>query len=196
MNDPPKMVHRSTENVTYHTEENNHQWLDENGWLHRNAYVINAKNGSIYKITVDIAKARDGRVILYATNGKTQKVGSVQVNSLELRGSGQDSNSSGNSVPQNQKNATENSENTPFSLSEESNKKSVTPTKGWKVSGKDLAITPIGESVKRKTNTGNVVPEGFPIRKDIAPAQKTQQDTKGIPPISPHLLSLPHVCTF
>ena len=73
--------------------------------------MINAKNGNIYKITVDIAKARDGRVILYATNGKTQRVGSVQVNSLELRGSGQDSNSSGNSVPQNQKNATENSRN-------------------------------------------------------------------------------------
>ena len=39
-------------------------------------------------------------MILYATNGKTQRVGSVQVNSLELRGSGQDSNSLENSVPQ------------------------------------------------------------------------------------------------
>lgn len=64
-------------------------------------------------------------------------------------------------------------------MSEQSDKKSTAPTKGWKVSGKDLAIAPIGENVKRKTNTENVIPEGFPIRKDIAPAQKTQQDTSG-----------------
>lgn len=70
--------------------------MDENGWLHRTAYVINAKNGAIFQLTVDIAKARDGRHILYATNGKINGVGNVNVNSLKTRGSWQNSNSINN----------------------------------------------------------------------------------------------------
>ena len=86
-----EIVSVSEENLPYHTNENNHQWLDKNGWLHRNANVINQKNGNIYNLTVDIAKAADGRTILYATNGKIKKVGNVQVNSLKIKGSGQNS---------------------------------------------------------------------------------------------------------
>ena len=40
----------------------------------------------------DIAKAKDGRTILYATNGKIKKVGNVQVGSLKIKGPGQNSN--------------------------------------------------------------------------------------------------------
>lgn len=87
-----EIVSVSEENSPYYTNENNHQWLDKNGWLHRNANVINQKNGNIYNLTVDIAKAADGRTILYATNGKIKKVGNVQVNSLKIKGSGQNSN--------------------------------------------------------------------------------------------------------
>ena len=43
-------------------------------------------------LTLDVAKARDGRTILYATAGKTKKVGNVNVSSLEIRGSRQNSN--------------------------------------------------------------------------------------------------------
>ena len=63
-----------------------------NGWLHRNTYVINQKNGAIYNLTFDIAKTEDDRTILYATNGKIKKVGNVRVNSLKIKGSGLNSN--------------------------------------------------------------------------------------------------------
>lgn len=87
-----EIVEISEENNPYYTNEHNHQWLDANGWLHRNANVINTKNGNIYNLTVDIAKTADGRTVLYATNGKIKKVGNVHLNSLKIRGSGQNSN--------------------------------------------------------------------------------------------------------
>lgn len=88
-----EVVEVSSEDSPYHTAPDGHGWLDENGWLHRTAYVINSKNGNIHQITMDIAKARDGRVILYALNGKTKKVGNAEVNSLKIRGSSQNPNS-------------------------------------------------------------------------------------------------------
>lgn len=95
-----EIVTVSDENVPYFTEGGKHQWLDKNGWLHRNANVINKKNGNIYNVTIDIAKAADGRTILYATDGKIKKVGNVEVNSLKIKGSRQNSNYNG-SIPQN-----------------------------------------------------------------------------------------------
>ncbi len=83
----------SAESNPYYTGESSHGWLDEQGWLHRNANVINARNGAIYNITLDIAKTRDGRTILYATKGKIKKVGDAQVHSLKIRGAEQNSNS-------------------------------------------------------------------------------------------------------
>ena len=41
---------------------------------------------------MDIAKAEDGRTILYTLNGKTKKVGNAHVNSLKIKGSRQNSN--------------------------------------------------------------------------------------------------------
>ena len=67
----------SEEGNPYYSNEHNHQWLDQNGWLHRTAYVINFQNGNVYELTVDIAKARDGRHILYATDGKIKRVGNA-----------------------------------------------------------------------------------------------------------------------
>lgn len=87
-----EIVSVSEENSPYYTNEHNHQWMDEHGWLHRNANVINSKNGNIYNITLDIAKTADGRTILYATDGKTKKVGNANVNSLNIKGSKQNSN--------------------------------------------------------------------------------------------------------
>ena len=54
--------------------------------------MINARNGAIYNLTLDIAKAGDGRIILYATKGKIKKVGNAQVHSLKIRGAEQNSN--------------------------------------------------------------------------------------------------------
>ena len=113
-----EIVEVSEENNPYYTNEHTHEWLDENGWLHRNANVVNQKNGNIYNLTIDIAKSNDGRTILYATNGKIKKVGNVQVNSLKIRGSGLNSNFK-NSIPAPYKKVKQNVTNT--------HKNSVTP---------------------------------------------------------------------
>ena len=47
--------------------DNSHQWLDENGWEYRQTY-IQQKDGSIYSATLNIAKTKDGRNILYDIN--------------------------------------------------------------------------------------------------------------------------------
>ena len=47
--------------------DNNHQWLDENGWEYREAYLIDIK-GNIFSATLNIAKTRDNRNILYDIN--------------------------------------------------------------------------------------------------------------------------------
>ena len=83
----------SEESNPYFSSSDGHGWLDKNGWLHRNAHVINAKNGRIYNVTLDISKTEDGRTILYATKGKIKKVGQAKVNSLIKRGSTPHSNS-------------------------------------------------------------------------------------------------------
>ena len=48
-------------------DTHSHQWLDENGWEYRNAYLIDRK-GEIYKATLNIGKSKDGRNILYDIN--------------------------------------------------------------------------------------------------------------------------------
>ena len=49
--------------------EHKHQWLDENGWEERTSHVM-TKDGIIYPVTLHIARARDGRNILYDVNVK------------------------------------------------------------------------------------------------------------------------------
>lgn len=46
------------------SSEHLHQWMDENGWTYRKAYIQDRK-GNIYEATLNIANARDGRRILY-----------------------------------------------------------------------------------------------------------------------------------
>ena len=53
--------------------EHSHQWLDENGWEYRNAIVMD-KYCKLYSVTLNIAKSKDGRNILYDIN-KINEVG-------------------------------------------------------------------------------------------------------------------------
>lgn len=69
-----EIIEVSEENNPYYSFENTHDWFDKNGWLHRNANIINARTGGIYNVTIDIAKTSDGRVVLYATKGKIKKL--------------------------------------------------------------------------------------------------------------------------
>lgn len=52
--------------------ENNHQWLDENGWEMRTVYIQNKKNKKVYSAILNIANAKDGRKILYDINKITE----------------------------------------------------------------------------------------------------------------------------
>lgn len=61
------------------TDEKNHQWLDENGWEYRSV-IIADKKGNIYKAILNIAKAKDGRKILYDIN-KISNIGHGVVSS-------------------------------------------------------------------------------------------------------------------
>lgn len=51
--------------------EHSHQWLDENGWEFKTAY-IQTKNGNIYMAILNIANTIDGRKILYDVNRITE----------------------------------------------------------------------------------------------------------------------------
>lgn len=144
-----EIVSVSEESSPYYSRENNHDWLDKNGWLHRNANVINRKNGKIYNLTIDIAKTKDGRSIMYATNGKIKKVGSVDVGSLKLKGPGQNSNFD-TIISQINKNV-----NPQNSLSADED---LLPTRDYQIRGKDVALEeplPIREDLKISNRSAN-----------------------------------------
>ena len=49
------------------SDDHSHQWLDENGWKYRKAYV-QTKDGTLYSVNLNIALAKDGRNIFYDVN--------------------------------------------------------------------------------------------------------------------------------
>lgn len=66
-----------TSQLLNENKENNHQWLDERGWEHRTTYLQDIK-GRIYEATLNIARAKDGRDILYnISNVKEVDAGAV-----------------------------------------------------------------------------------------------------------------------
>lgn len=66
------------------TDEHSHQWLDENGWEERTSFVMN-RDGTIYPVTLHIAKTRDGRNILYDVNVKIKEGIAADKNATSLR---------------------------------------------------------------------------------------------------------------
>ncbi len=103
-------------------DTHSHQWLDENGWEYRNAYLID-KKGEIYKATLNIGKSKDGRNILYDIN-KISNIGHGVVfsNGVEKidtkRNSLINPNVAETNVSQNSKNVNEK-----FSLDEDTDEK-------------------------------------------------------------------------
>jgi len=49
------------------TDEHSHQWMDENGWTLRTAYIEDAA-GNIYEATLNIANGRDRRILYDISN--------------------------------------------------------------------------------------------------------------------------------
>ena len=84
--------------------EHSHQWLDENGWEYRNAIVMD-KYGKLYSVTLNIAKSKDGRNILYDIN-KINEVGygDVLSNAKGKRSSHINPNFVTNSISENRNN--------------------------------------------------------------------------------------------
>lgn len=76
--------------------DNTHKWLDQNGWEFKTAYVQDIK-GNIYETTLNIAKARDGRKILYAFSN-TKRVDGGDVSSIPKKGDSHTTFNSGNSI--------------------------------------------------------------------------------------------------
>ena len=106
LNDPPKIVYRSTELAETSTfredsTEHIHQWLDENGWEYRTAYAMD-KNGKIYEMNLNIAKSRDGRKILYDINN----IKEIDHGVVTSKGLAHKNQSHKSSISQNEKNAT------------------------------------------------------------------------------------------
>ena len=77
--------------------------------MHRSTYVINAKNGEIYEVTIDIAKAEDGRLIAYAIKRNKEKIGNVALGSItkKVNGPRQNTNLYGNNNTTNANNSQE-----------------------------------------------------------------------------------------
>jgi len=83
------------------TGENNHQWLDENGWIYREAYIVDHK-GNVYVTTLNIADGRN-RKILYALSNTKRIDSGVVPSIISDRGSLTYINPESN-LPQNQSN--------------------------------------------------------------------------------------------
>ena len=62
-----EVIQESTHDPEYSSTDNEHGWLDKNGWESRKTYVL-TQDGMIYEAYLKIAKAQDGRNILYAVN--------------------------------------------------------------------------------------------------------------------------------
>lgn len=68
-----------TSKIYAENQENSHQWLDTNGWEHARAYLQDM-SGNIYETTLNIAKAKDGRNVLYALSN-TKRIEDAAVSS-------------------------------------------------------------------------------------------------------------------
>jgi hypothetical protein len=77
-----EIVDVSADSNPYYTLPTKNTWIDQNGWLHRYAYVVDSLKNVIYKVNFDIAKTKDGRHLLYSMRGKIERIGDADVSSL------------------------------------------------------------------------------------------------------------------
>ncbi len=67
-----EVIKVSVYDPVFSSTDNEHGWLDKNGWESRKAYVL-AGDGMLYEAYLKIAKAQDGRNILYTINVDVKK---------------------------------------------------------------------------------------------------------------------------
>lgn len=146
-----------------HSEENNHQWLDANGWDFRFAYM-EMPNGKIYSVQLNIANTADGRKILYDIN-KISECGLDTMLVDEASTASQNSQFADKRIPQEQNNVKKNS------LSNAND--DIGPVRERNnVYGEDIKLQvdgPVREDIKSNVNTteNNIPKDLGPTAEDI-----------------------------
>ena len=79
-----EVTNESVDNPRGYSPNSEHGWLDENGWISRKTYVLGS-DGKIYEAFLRIAKARDGRKILYGVNLDAEKGIAVDESATQKR---------------------------------------------------------------------------------------------------------------
>ena len=95
-----EVINESVDNPSGYSPNNDHGWLDENGWISRKTYVL-ASDGKIYEAFLRIARARDGRNILYGVNLDAEKGIAVDESATQKRAAVIAAMPSGGNVAQN-----------------------------------------------------------------------------------------------
>ena len=95
-----EVVGESQYDPVFSSTNNEHGWLDKNGWESRKTYVL-TQDGMIYEAYLKIAKARDGRNILYAVNLDIKKGTAVDKGATSEKAAVLAAMPSANKVPQN-----------------------------------------------------------------------------------------------
>lgn len=93
-----ELVYVSNDTLT-ETNEKKHQWLDENGWTYRQAFLMK-KDGSILSANLNIAHTKDGRNLLYDINKITVIGHGVVPSNSKSRGSHINTNNGKNNISQ------------------------------------------------------------------------------------------------
>ena len=170
---------KSDGNNTNHT----HQWMDEHGWTLKKAYV-QTLDGKIYETTLNIAKSRDGRNILYALSN-TKQVGVGDVPSAQKgRGSHITTNLSVDSIAQTgntvNNNSMQNSEN---DAQTENGRHSIVidpeTVREWEEKLKKYGAIPKGEKPVRDIS----VPKKSVPNKYVSQFARTMMESKAMPDV-------------
>ncbi len=90
----------SISRVSGSNTKHSHQWLDENGWQERTSYVMTEK-GIIYPVILKIARARDGRNILYDVHVNIEEGIAADKTATSLRAKKQAGQAVGTTMPSN-----------------------------------------------------------------------------------------------
>lgn len=102
-----EVIGESVYDPQYSSTDNEHGWLDKNGWQSRKTFVL-AKDGNIYEAYLKIAKAKDGRNILYAVNLDINKGIAVDQGATQKRAAVKSAMPSDKKIPQREADVKEN----------------------------------------------------------------------------------------
>ncbi len=145
-----EVIEQSMYDPEYSSNDNEHGWLDKNGWESRKTYVL--QDGVIYEAYLRIAKAKDGRNILYAVNlninnGIAVDQGATQKRAAILSAMPSSYSISNTPANVNSNSIQENAENTETDLEAEDMQYSISPETDTESEGVEYSISPEEQEV-------------------------------------------------